>query len=224
MNAFLINFTEQVLLAFERIRQAGEQLAGLAEASALLMLKPSVVRQKRSKTLPKDGLYYLLLVDMIGSTRYLAEHGNQRTIERINRMMQGIRKSCREAAYEKEVFFLKEIGDAGLVAFEAFHDVILFHRHWEKLNQDELNIKVRICIHCGELNFDDGNPMGLALSELFKMEKQALEGETLLSAVATALGRPCLNTERSSYWLEEKTGPKAERFYLMMSPPKPNKS
>jgi hypothetical protein len=52
------------------------------------------------------------------------------------------------------------------------------------------------------------------------MEKQALEGETLLSAVATALGRPCLNTERSSYWLEEKPGPKAERFFLMLSPPK----
>ncbi len=222
MNAFVMNITEQLLLAFDRIRNAGDHLASFFEATTLLVIKPraETYRKLKMRSVPKDGLYYLLLIDMIGSTRYLAEHGNQRTIVRINQMMKGIRNTSEMHNYEKEVYFLKEIGDAALLAFEGFSDLLQFHQAWEVLNECELNIKVRICIHCGELNFDEGNPMGLALSELFKMEKQAHAGETLLSALAASLGRPCINAELSTYQLQANRQPEEQKFYLIPSPPK----
>lgn len=219
MNTTLINITEQVLLAFDRIRQAGEQLASYFEASTLVLMKPGVF-QKRSlpkSSSPKDGLYYLVLIDMIGSTRYLSEYGNAAAMSRIQRLMKGIRLVCDNLSYEKKVCFLKEVGDAALLSFEAFADVVRFREGWEEVNRGSSHIEVRICIHCGEMNFDEGNPIGLAVSELFKMEKQVGGGETVLSPLAACLGKPSLDNDLSPYVLNFGNKEGKEMFFLIPS-------
>lgn len=144
---------------------------------------------------PRDGVYYLVLIDLVGSTAMMVTLGEVAGIQKILRFTGRLRYLILARNYVSEARFVKEIGDAGLMAFQNKEDVYRFLQYWNIENRIGESFPVRTVVHRGQVYFDGKNPISIEVSRLFKMEKMAKEGEVLWSESASDLGVPDFNTK-----------------------------
>ena len=142
-----------------------------------------------------DGLYYIVLVDLVGSTKFLAEYGNERTVARIQAFVTSSFRALKDLKLSNVALFIKEIGDAVLYVFQHFPDVLKWRTSfadWLKLSAVKEPIHIRTCVHVGEVFLDGVNPLSLAVSQCFKMEKKVQADDVVLTDPAYHVAWPTI--------------------------------
>lgn len=146
----------------------------------------------------RSGLYYPVLVDIVASTQYLAEYGNVTAAARIQFFVTSAIAAISETDITNNAIFIKELGDAVLLLFQCFPDVIRWHDRFEERlasfmpDQPEHKFRIRTCVHVGDVILQGVNPVALAVSQLFKFEKDVEENEIVLSEPAYQAAWPTL--------------------------------
>lgn len=180
----------------ERIREEFMRFApAYAEDEAEAALQKIV--QLQSEGLARSGLYYLVLVDIVGSTDYIAEYGNDAAAARIEVFVTASIDAISNVRLTNTAIFLKEIGDAVLLIFQCFPDILRWQAQLEAelldgLPTEEPSLVVRTCVHVGDVILRGVNPIALGVSQLFKFEKEVKGGDIALSATAYNSAWPTL--------------------------------
>lgn len=147
------------------------------------------LEELQSQGLIRNGVYYIILVDLVGSTKFAGENGNEKANKRIKLFV----KSCFDAMVVIKItntgIFLKEIGDAVLYVFQHFGDFIKWRNELNKYLElyGEISghpYEIRTCVHIGEVSLVGVNPLSLAVSQTFKMEKIVKANHIVLTHTA----------------------------------------
>jgi class 3 adenylate cyclase len=158
----------------------------------------NVVKEMESKTLFRPGLYYIVLVDLRGNTEFNVKYGNSEGHVRVQWFQTAVIESIGQIAPQNYVAFSKTIGDAALLIFSSFRDVLKWS---EKLTENlsgleqeypenldtrdvdfdiemleervsDFTLKARRLVHLGEVSYKEQiDPLSLAVSQTFKIEK-----------------------------------------------------
>ena len=156
------------------------------------------VREMESSSLFRPGLYYIVLADLVGNTRFNATYGDAEGDVRTQWFHTCVIESLGEIVLENYVAFSKTIGDASLLMFSSFKDVFQWSARLdhnlesmtaeypesleirnveydeESLDQrmGDFAMKARRLVHLGEVSYKEhSDPLSLAVSQTFKMEK-----------------------------------------------------
>jgi len=144
----------------------------------------------------RSGLYYVVLVDLVGSTKFAATHGNDPAADRIKTFITASFNALNEINIRNTGLFVKEIGDAVLFVFQHFPDILRwraqFARWVGRPSLDAEPIVLRTCVHIGEVYLEGVNPLSLAVSQTFKMEKAVPGGAIALTQPAYSVAWPTL--------------------------------
>lgn len=153
------------------------------------------VIELQTQGLIRNGIYYIVLVDLVGSTKYSAKYGNSKGGDRIENFVKYSFKSLHGITLHNIGLFVKEIGDAVLFLFQHFPDILTwrneFQQHLDIISNDEPFI-LRTCVHIGEVAFNGVNPISLAISQTFKMEKTVNAGDITLTEPAYHVAWPTI--------------------------------
>jgi class 3 adenylate cyclase len=154
-----------------------------------------MVIQLQSQGIIRNGIYYIVLCDLVASTKYSAEKGNKLMNQRIQSFVLQSFQALTESKIINTAIFLKEIGDAVLFIFQHFPDIL----KWRDNFQRRLDILagadpyvLRTCVHVGEVSLMGVNPISLAISQTFKMEKAVKAGEIGLTEPAYHIAWPTI--------------------------------
>jgi class 3 adenylate cyclase len=144
----------------------------------------------------RNGLFYIVLTDLVGSTKYIAKYGNEKASSRIQNFITSSFDALNESNIKNIGLFVKEIGDAVLFIFQHFPDILRWKTMFDKWlrvwSKPDEPIVVRTCIHIGEVFLDGVNPLSLAVSQTFKMEKTVNAGDIVLTNPAYVVAWPTL--------------------------------
>ena len=144
----------------------------------------------------RDGIYYIVLVDLVGSTKYSAEYGNAMMVERIRTFVTFSFNALTESKIRNTGIFLKEIGDAVLFIFQHFPDILKWRDNLQKFldifKEYQEPFILRTCVHIGEVSLDGVNPISLAVSQTFKMEKKVEANQIVLTDPAYNVAWPTI--------------------------------
>lgn len=152
--------------------------------------------EKKSNRI-NNGLYYIVLADLVGSTKYLSAKGNEKAAARIIHFVQAGVDAFSNIEKENQAYFLKEIGDSILFLFSNVKDVLAWQSEFNQ-NLSKLSVyadeafQIRTCVHLGEVSLHDDNPLCLSVSETFKMEKLVKPGKIVFSDAASRVAMPSL--------------------------------
>ncbi|TKJ39297.1 MAG: hypothetical protein CEE38_00710 [Planctomycetes bacterium B3_Pla] len=142
----------------------------------------------------RDGLYYIVLVDLVSSTEYGAKHGNEELAGRIQKFVTSSFNALNDSEIRNVALFIKEIGDAVLFVFQHFPDVLLWNskfREWLNLfEHNDEPYHIRTCVNIGEVFLQGVNPLSLAVSQTFKMEKRVDADQVVLTEPAYLVAWP----------------------------------
>jgi len=163
------------------------------------------VMEMERKSIFRPGLYYIVLADLTGNTKFNKEYGNAHADIRVQWFHTSAIQAIGEIDISNYVTFNKTIGDASLLIFSSIKDVInwsnmfsfkledfdneyeiaLYEEQLDIPIKDKSNIekqikdftlKARRLVHIGEVSYIDNNdPLSLAVSQTFKMEKEFSE-------------------------------------------------
>jgi len=144
----------------------------------------------------RSGLYYIVLTDLVGSTKFGAENGNEALTKRIQYFVLSSINALNDAPIKNVSLFVKEIGDAVLFVFQHFPDILL----WASAFREYLGVmqrvgevfEIRVCVNVGEVSLQGVNPLSLAVSQTFKMEKAVPAGRVVLTEAAYHVAWPTL--------------------------------
>jgi class 3 adenylate cyclase len=177
-------------------------------ATEFLKYAPAYAQQEAKQAIEKvmelqmqgvlrNGLYYIVLVDLVGSTVFCAQHGNDAMVTRLECLVRGAFSALNEAEIKNVGLFVKEIGDAVLFIFHHFPDILKWRTQFEEALKVFGKISgepfvIRTCIHVGEVFLQGVNPLSLAVSQTFKMEKQVGGGEIVLTEFAYSVAWPTI--------------------------------
>ncbi len=160
-----------------------------AEASSAL----NKLFELQSQGILRDGIYYIVLVDIVGSTKYAAEHGNLKLAERIKTFVTYSFNALSASKIKNNGIFLKEIGDAVLFIFQHFPDILKWRENLSQcLMPSSQPYKLRTCVHIGEVTLEGVNPITLAVSQTFKMEKSVKGNDIVLTEPAYSVAWPTI--------------------------------
>src|SRR3990170_697727 len=121
--AFNITKGMQVDLRDLRInREALSNVPDYALGPTLAALKQ--VRHLEQAQLLRPGLYYLVLIDLAGSTASSANIGVEENVKRIEQFVRFTIEALGRTSLSNAAHFVKEIGDATLFLFSSFSDVL----------------------------------------------------------------------------------------------------
>lgn len=183
---------------YHNLEEIGTEFLKYAPAYAQVEAKQAIekVMDLQMQGVLRSGLYYIVLVDLVGSTAFSAQHGNEAMAKRIEFLVMGAFRAFNEAEITNVGLFVKEIGDAVLFIFHHFPDIlrwkVVFDRWLELLGREGQPLIVRTCIHVGEVYLHGVNPLSLAVSQTFKMEKQIQGGEIVLTDFAYSVAWPTI--------------------------------
>jgi class 3 adenylate cyclase len=142
----------------------------------------------------RNGLYYIVLSDLVGSTKYGVAHGNDALAKRIQNFVISSFNALNEVRITNIGLFVKEIGDAVLFVFQHFPDILLWaysFRSWlDVFGMNDEEYQIRVCINVGEVSLQGVNPLSLAVSQTFKMEKAVAGGQIALTETAYNVAWP----------------------------------
>lgn len=163
-----------------------------AEASSAL----DKIFQLQTQGIIRDGIYYVVLVDIVGSTKFAAEFGNLKLKERIQTFVTYSFNALSESKIKNNGIFLREIGDAVLFIFQHFPDILKWRDNLQKYLDIFGKIKdpyiLRTCVHIGEVTLEGVNPITLAVSQTFKMEKTVQANDIVLTDPAYHVAWPTI--------------------------------
>ncbi len=175
--------------------------------SEFLKYAPAYAREEASSALNKifelqsqgiirDGIYYIVLVDIVGSTKFAAEFGNVKLNERIKTFVTYSFNALSASKIKNNGIFLREIGDAVLFIFQHFPDILKWRDNLQKYLDIFGKIKdpysLRTCVHIGEVTLDGVNPITLGVSQTFKMEKTVQANDIVLTDPAYHVAWPTI--------------------------------
>jgi class 3 adenylate cyclase len=162
------------------------------EASSAL----NKVFELQSQGIIRDGIYYIVLVDIVGSTKFAAEFGNIKLNERIKIFVTYSFNALSASQIKNNGIFLREIGDAVLFIFQHFPDILKWRDNLQKFLDIFGTIKdpftLRTCVHVGEVTLEGINPIALAVSQTFKMEKSVQANHIVLTDPAYHVAWPTI--------------------------------
>lgn len=150
-----------------------------------------------------DGIYYIVLADLVGSTSYMDKMGNDAGILRFREFEDAARQALINAQFaspKNSGLIVKTDGDAVLLVFSHFPDIVQWYLEFDGVlihtpTKNDL-MKVRVWVHVGELRFEEGDFNGLGVSHLFKIEKNAKEktkpSTLILSNLVKEIAGPAL--------------------------------
>jgi hypothetical protein len=157
----------------------------------------SRVKEMESTSLFRPGLYYIVLVDLVGNTKFNAQYGDAAGDLRIEWFQTCVIESIGNIEPRNYIAFSKTIGDAALLIFSSFLDVYDWSNKLtanllrmsneyeflmvgnkrrpgkEKVEQAKhFALRARRLVHLGEVAFKENiDPLSLAVSATFKIEK-----------------------------------------------------
>lgn len=151
----------------------------------------------------RDGLYYLVLADLVGSTRFARQMGNDTSKAQLERFEFAAKQALTNCTQENSGGFIKSVGDAVLLVFQHFPDILEWHIQFDGslllaslAMHGTRGICTRILVGAGEIVFCGSDISGLALNELFKIEKAGKSklpaGTMVLTDTARSLAEPSL--------------------------------
>lgn len=158
-----------------------------------------------SQSLPEpaltNGLYYLVLTDLVSSKAYKQKWGNEAGTARVFDFHAAAQQALLNTQPNNSGVFIKTVGDAVLLVFRHFPDIV--HWHLEFLGTSDptgggpdVQMKARTWVHVGELLFRPREVYGLAVDELFKIEAKAkssiLAADFVLTQAASQTATPSL--------------------------------
>jgi class 3 adenylate cyclase len=148
------------------------------------------VRELEDSQLLRPGLYYVALIDMCGSTNASSVLGMETNKERIEEFIRYAIQALQNIQLTNQAQFIKDIGDAALLLFSAFQDIIKWSAAVDELHRvynsaceaegkpDVFRMESKKVIHTGEIIFSDKtNPVSHAVNQVFKIEKEFKAGE-----------------------------------------------
>lgn len=173
-----------------------------ARVPAVDAIKNVIEMEKES--LFRPGLYYIVLADLKGNTEFNNKYGNDHTDIRVQWFHTAAIQSIGEINPTNYISFNKTIGDASLLIFSAIQDVInwsnnlndvldgMNQEYATAVHEDSLGVPInedmieeqiedfkldaRRLVHLGEVQYtDDSDPLSLAVSQIFKAEKEFFE-------------------------------------------------
>ena len=154
------------------------------------------ISELQSQGVIKDGVYYIVLADLVGSTKYGAANGNPALKKRIENFVHSSFGAFNDIQVRNVGLFVKEIGDAVLFVFQHFPDVLLwvdsFRKYLDLLSRSDEPFTIRVCVNIGEVALQGVNPLSLAVSQTFKMEKSVSGNEVVLTETAYHVAWPTL--------------------------------
>ena len=116
------------------------------------------VIELQSQGIIRNGIYYIVLVDLCGSTKFSAEHGNMSMDERIQYFVTNSFQALTASNITNTAIFLKEIGDAVLFVFQHFPDILKWRDNLQKyldiIGKHTSPYVLRTCIHIGEVSLN----------------------------------------------------------------------
>jgi class 3 adenylate cyclase len=151
-----------------------------------------------------DGIYYIVLADLVGSTKFGAKMGNAALGARVQSFVEAAKKALEHAKMSFNTGrFLKSVGDGVLMTFSHFPDVVQWRMEFDgtlqlaSIRQEPL--QARVCVHAGEVHFAGGDTSALAVNQVFKMEKKVGARELVLTDVAHKLALPSLYPKQCDF-------------------------
>lgn len=172
------------------------------------------VKEMERTSLFRLGLYYIVLVDLVGNTNFNAQYGDEAGDRRIEWFHTCVIESIGNINLRNYVAFSKTIGDASLLIFSSFLDVYDWSKEltknlkrmsdeyeWmvdnkrrpsknEVRQAKDFALRARRLVHLGEVAFKENiDPLSLAVSTTFKIEKSFSQLDLgCTQAVADAIG------------------------------------
>jgi class 3 adenylate cyclase len=150
---------------------------------------------------------YLVLTDLVGSTSYTRKLGNDAGQARVAAFERAIRTALANAKPSNSGLVVKTTGDSVLLLFSHFPDIVQWHLeclgtlHLDAIPGTEPK-EARTWVHVGEVDREERDVHGLAVSELFTVEKlmkaRATPGELIITGTACAIARPALYPKQCS--------------------------
>lgn len=137
----------------------------------------------------QPGLYYVVLIDLVGSTKASYQLSPEENISRIKRFIGYIKDALEISNPKNHAVFIKDIGDAALFLFADFQDILNWantvDESLKKYNDRCINegkkeiyqMFSKKCVHLGEVHFEESNPIALAINQIFKIEKEFKGGQ-----------------------------------------------
>lgn len=168
-------------------------IPGYARHAALEAINK--VRDLEKANLFRPGLYYVALIDLVGSTKASLHLGHDLNTRRIETFIAATVEALGQITPRNYVQFVKEIGDASLFIFSSFNDLFSWwlkvEENFKAYNQEieyegELDehqlpifrISAKTVVHLGEVSFSEGkNPVAFAVNQVFKIEKMFTAGQ-----------------------------------------------
>lgn len=170
------------------------------------------VQELARQSVLRPGVYYVVLCDLCGSTIALEKLGQELGVARIQGFVLATIQALDKVRLDSVALPLKEAGDAMIFLFTSFKDVLSWwnrlqseltemtseylHEHGDGLEEDEealFSLTARTVMHLGEVDFPHGaNPIALAISQTFKLEKSFGEGELGCSELVRTVAEPLL--------------------------------
>lgn len=149
------------------------------------------------KKIITNGLYYIVLVDLVGSTKYGIDKGNQALSKRIELFITSSVQALNSFELKSKALFIKEIGDAALFMFHHFPDILEWNYNLRKLLDIHKWIDspfiIRTVIHTGEVFLKGVNPIALSVSQAFKIEKDVPDNSIGLTESAFLSAYPTIS-------------------------------
>ncbi|MFY3741257.1 MAG: hypothetical protein HMLIMOIP_001711 [Candidatus Nitrosomirales archaeon] len=155
----------------------------------------------------KPGLYYVVLIDLVGSTMASTQLSPDENKKRIKQFIQ-FTKEALPSKGRNTAIFVKDIGDAALFLFSNFQDILdwsdktdkscdqynklCIERHKPELYQ----MYSKKCIHLGEVHFNEqSDPIALVINQIAKIEKKFKKDELGITDAVKQVILPRINSQ-----------------------------
>ena len=152
-------------------------------------------------------LYYVVLIDLAGSTPASARLEPDENIKRIKQFTGFTVEALKKLPARNIEVFLSEIGDASLFLFTNFEDIL----NWAGMVDDLLDAYNQKCmqegkpevykmysrkvVHLGEVHFtEESDPVALAINQVFKIEKEFKRGQFGITDAVRQVALPRINS------------------------------